>query len=140
VKVHPELIRLKPGLKSLGMLQKQLIDVAILIGTDFNEGIRGYGPKKSLDIIKKTGNVENALAMIGGSESLTFDEIKQIREIFLHPESTDDYKLEWSPLDNDAVLKILCDEHQFSHERIEPILEKFSVLQHMMKQKKLFDF
>ena len=53
VKVTPELIRLKPGLSSLNISQKQLIDMAILIGTDFNEGIKGYGPKKSLNLIKK---------------------------------------------------------------------------------------
>jgi flap endonuclease-1 len=140
VKVYPELIHLKPGLQSLGIMHKQLVDVAILIGTDFNEGIRGYGPKKSLDIIKKAGNVENALAMIGGSEVLTFEEIKEIRGIFLHPNVTDNYSLEWSTPNNEAVIKILCDEHQFSHERIEPVLQKFSVLEHMMKQKKLFDF
>jgi len=140
VKITPELIRLKPGLKSLGIIQKQLIDVAILVGTDFNEGIKGYGPKKSLNIIKKAGNVENALATIGGSDSPTFEEIKEIRSIFLNPKSTEEYSLEWSKTDNDAVIKILCDRHQFSRERVEPVLEKFSAIEHMMKQKKLFDF
>jgi flap endonuclease-1 len=140
VKVHPELIRLKLGLKSLGILQKQLVDVAILVGTDFNDGIRGYGPKKSLNIIKKAGNVENALAMIGGSEAPTIEEIKEIRTIFLHPKHTDDYFLQWSKSDNEAVLKILCDRHQFSRDRIDPVLEKFAGIETMIKQKKLFDF
>ena len=140
VKVHPEKIRLKPGLKSLGILQKQLVDIAILVGTDFNEGIRGYGPKKSLNLIKKTGNVENALATIGGSEAPTFEEIKEIRSIFLHPMGTDEYDLHWDTPDTEAVLKILCDRHQFSKERIEPVLQKFSAIETIMKQKKLFDF
>ncbi len=42
VKVDPELIRLKPDLKSLDILQNQLVDMAILIGTDYNEGVKGY--------------------------------------------------------------------------------------------------
>ena len=140
VKVTPELIRLKPGLSSLNILQKQLIDMAILIGTDFNEGIKGYGPKKSLNLIKKTGNVENALALIGGEDIPTIEEIKEIRKIFLKPKVTDEYILSWSKPDNEAVLQILCDRHQFTRERMEPVLEKFSTIENMLKQKNLFDF
>ena len=140
VKVTPELIRLKPGLSSLNILQKQLIDMAILIGTDFNEGIKGYGPKKSLNLIKKAGNVENALALIGGEDIPTIEEIKEIRKIFLKPKVTDEYALSWSKPDNEAVLQILCDRHQFTRERMEPVLEKFSTIENMLKQKNLFDF
>ena len=67
VKVTPELIRLKPVLKSLEIGQKQLVDMAILIGTDYNDGVKGYGSKKSLKLIKQAGNVENALATVGSS-------------------------------------------------------------------------
>lgn len=140
VKVTPELIRLKPGLSSLNILQKQLIDMAILIGTDFNEGIKGYGPKKSLNLIKKAGNVENALALIGGEDIPTIEEIKEIRKIFLKPKVTDEYVLSWSKPDNEAVLQILCDRHQFTRERMEPVLEKFSTIENILKQKNLFDF
>jgi len=138
VKVNPEFIRLKPSLKKLGILQKQLIDMAILIGTDFNDGIKGIGPKKSLNLIKKSGNLENVIATIGASNAPTFDEIKQIRQIFLKPKVTEDYKLEWSAPDNEKVISILCDEYRFSRERVEPFLEKFSTMEHMMKQKTLF--
>ena len=140
VKIGPEMIRLKPGLKSLNILQKQLIDIAILVGTDFNEGIKGYGPKKSLAIIKETGNVENAFAKIGGGGVLTFEEIKEIRNIFLKPGVTDDFNLYWKPPENDKVVKILCDRHQFSQERIEPILKKYLLIENVVKQKNLFDF
>jgi flap endonuclease-1 len=140
VKVGPELIKLSNGLKAMGVSQKQLIDMAILIGTDFNDGIKGIGPKKSLNLIKKTGNAENALATAGGSDIPTFQEIKEIRELFSHPKTTDDYTLEWSLPDNNAVLEILCGKHQFKRERIEPILEKFSSVENIIKQKNLFDF
>jgi len=138
VKVNPELIRLKSNLKSLGITHKQLVDMAILIGTDFNDGIKGIGPKKSLNLIRKNGNVENALATIGGENIPTIDEIKQIRKIFLEPEVIDDYTLRWSGPNNEAILKILCDKHQFTQERVELILEKFSNVEQMMKQKTLF--
>ena len=140
VKVTPELIRLKPVLKSLNIIQKQLVDMAILIGTDYNEGVKGYGSKKSLKLIKQAGNVENALATVGSSDPPTIQEIKEIREIFLHPKVTDDYSLRWSKTDKDAVIKILCNKHHFSEGRIEPIINKFSKIEDMIKQKNLFDF
>jgi len=137
-KVYPKQIRLKPNLKSLGITHKQLVDMAILIGTDFNEGIKGIGPKKSLKLIKQNGNVENVLSILGGENVPTFEEIKEIRKIFLKPDVTDDYTLEWSAPDNDKILKILCDEHHFSIERVEPVLKKYSNVEQMMKQKTLF--
>ncbi len=138
VKVYPNQIRLEPNLKSLGISHKQLVDMAILIGTDFNDGVKGIGPKKSLNLIKKMGNIENAIATFGGVNSPTFEEIKEIRKIFLKPNVTDDYTLEWSMPDNEKILNILCDQHQFTQERIESTLEKFSNVEHMMKQKTLF--
>jgi flap endonuclease-1 len=136
--VHPEILRLQPGLHKLEISQEQLVDVAILIGTDFNDGVKGYGPKKSLQLIKKAGSLKRALNELPGAPSL--QEISDIQDIFLHPTVTDTYSLAWSPLDNEAVFKILCDEHQFSKERIQPILEKFSGFEQTVKQKKLFDF
>jgi flap endonuclease-1 len=139
--VHPECIRLEPGLKKLGISQEQLVDIAILLGTDFNDGVKGYGPKKSLQLLQKKESLENALDTIPDAElKLSSDEIMAVRKIFLEPTVTQDYSLQWSKPDQSAVIHILCDEHQFSRERIEPILEKFSSLNQFTKQKNLFDF
>jgi flap endonuclease-1 len=138
VNVNPEIIRLKSNLKALGIKHKQLVDMAILIGTDFNDGVHGIGPKKSLNLIKKAGNVENALATVGGENLPTLDEIKVIRKLFIEPDVTDDYDLKWSNMDRETVTKILCNKHQFTRDRIEPVLEKFSNVENMMKQKTLF--
>ncbi len=139
--VHPECIHLEPGLQKLGISQGQLVDIAILLGTDFNEGVRGYGPKKSLQLLQKQGNLETALETIPGFEQKpSSDEIAAVRRIFLEPTITQDYLLQWSKPDPSAVIHILCDEHQFSRKRIEPILENFSSLNQLTKQKNLFDF
>jgi len=137
-KVYPEKIRLGFNLKALGISHKQLVDMAILIGTDFNDGVKGIGPKKSLDLIKKVGNIENAVATIGGENAPTFDMIKEIRKIFLEPEVTNDYSLKWSVPDNEKIIRMLCDEFQFTGKRVEIGLEKFLNIEHMMKQKTLF--
>jgi len=139
-KIYPKLIRLEPNLKLMGITQKQLVDMAILIGTDFNDGVKGIGPKKSLDLIKKTGNIKKALESIKTADKPSSDTIQQIQKIFLEPDITDEYSLKWSVPDKEAVLRILCDEHQFTKERVEPILEKFSSIEQIKKQKNLFDF
>jgi flap endonuclease-1 len=139
--VHPERIRLEVGLQKLSISQEQLVDMAILIGTDFNDGVKGYGPKKSLKLLQKKGSLEGALDTITDSElKLSSDEIMTVRKIFLEPTITQDYTLSWSKPDPSAVIRILCDEHQFSRDRIEPILENFSSLHQLTKQKNLFDF
>jgi flap endonuclease-1 len=137
-KVYPEQIQLESNLKSMRISHRQLVDMAILIGTDFNDGVKGIGPKKSLNLIKKTGNIENAVATIGSNYAPTFDEIKEIRKIFLKPKVTDDYSLKWMTLDADKVIGMLCDEYYFSRERVESVLAKFSNIEYIMKQKTLF--
>jgi flap endonuclease-1 len=139
--VHPERIQLVPGLQKLGVTQEQLVDIAILIGTDFNEGIKGYGPKKSLQLIKKTGSLEKALDSIPDVEKqLPFEEITAVRQIFLQPDVTQDYEIQWAKPDPSMVIRIMCDEHQFSRERVTSVLENFSLAQQSTRQKKLFEF
>ena len=137
-RITPLQIRLQENLKKMGITQKQLVDMAILIGTDFNEGIKGIGPKTSLKLIKKTGNAENAIATIGDKNAPTFEEIKEIRKIFLKPKITDDFTLTWRPPDEEKVKKFLCDKYQFSEERVEKTLKKFSNIENILKQKTLF--
>jgi len=138
VNVFPRQIRLNQNLKSLGITHKQLVDMAILIGTDFNEGIKGIGPKKSLDLIKKYVNVENAIATIGSDSAPSFDEIKEIRKIFLEPVVEKNYSINWKGADRKEVIEILCHKHQFKKDRVEPFLNKYSNVESMMKQKTLF--
>jgi len=140
VKIEPEVIKLEPNLKALGIVRRQLIDMAILIGTDFNEGIKGIGPKKSYELIKRAGNAENALEILGKKDVLDEEVIKKVRDIFLHPAVTDNYKLQWSKPDNEKVLEILCEQHQFTESRVKSALEKFNAMDEILKQKNLFEF
>lgn len=138
VNVYPSQIRLNQNLKSLGITHKQLVDMAILIGTDFNEGIKGIGPKKSLGLIKKNGNVENAIATIASENIPTYDEIKEIRKIFLEPVVEKNYSINWTGADRKKVIEILSNKHQFKRDRLESVLDKYSNVETMIKQKTLF--
>src|SRR5439155_1117142 len=65
VDVRPEEISLEATLSNLGITREQLVDMGLLIGTDFNEGVKGIGPKKALALIKKHGSLEPALEELG---------------------------------------------------------------------------
>ena len=56
INVSPEIIDLKFVFSAIGVNQEQLVDIGILIGTDFNPGVKGYGPKKALKAISGSWN------------------------------------------------------------------------------------
>ncbi|MCW4047285.1 MAG: flap endonuclease-1 [Candidatus Bathyarchaeota archaeon] len=123
IDVIPEVITLDDTLKTCEITHQQLIDVAILIGTDFNpDGIKGLGPKTALKLIKQYGTLENALPHIKNAE---FPHPPQsIREIFLHPQVTDDYKLEWKEPDVEGIVNFLVRQKDFSEDRVRKAIEK----------------
>lgn len=123
VEVSPEIIELKRVLKELGITHEQLIDIGILVGTDYNpEGVKGIGPKTALKLIKVYGSLERALPTLKGAE-FPVDPLK-IKEIFLHPTVTDDYVISWREPDIDGVIKFLCGERDFSEDRVRKALEE----------------
>ncbi|MBI2445812.1 flap endonuclease-1 [Candidatus Micrarchaeota archaeon] len=64
VTVQPEVYDLQENLSALGLTREQLVWAGILIGTDFNEGVLGVGPKKALKLVqgaKSTDEVNQRL-------------------------------------------------------------------------------
>ena len=113
--ITPELINTGEMLAHYNITREQLIDLAILIGTDFNEGIKGIGPKKALKLVSEFGSIENMPAEI--QEPLTAL-APAIRDIFLHPDVVNDYRIEFRGADTEGIMRFLCDEREFSRERV----------------------
>jgi len=123
VEVVPEIMKLDHVLKELKINRRQLIDVAILVGTDFNpDGIKGIGPKTALKLIKKHGNIEEVMPKLGEVEFSS--DINRIREIFLNPKVKDNYKLKWNTPNVDGIVDFLCRERDFSEDRIRRTVSK----------------
>lgn len=123
IEVVPELVELDRVLKELNITREQLVDLGILIGTDFNpEGVKGIGPKTALKLIHDHKSLEKILPHLKEAE-FPVDPIK-IREIFLNPEVTDSYTLEWKQPDIEGIINFLCRERDFSEERVRNALEK----------------
>ena len=123
IKVEPEMLELEKVKRELGMTQSQLIDLGMLIGTDYNpDGIKGIGPKTALKLMNKHGSLEDALPHI---KNASFPHpIDEIKELFLKPRTTDDYKLEWNKPDVAGLIGFLCGEHNFSQKRVMSAIEK----------------
>lgn len=120
-----ELIRLEKVLNTLGINREQLVDLAILVGTDFNNGIKGVGAKKGLNLIKKHGNVFKVLKHL--KVELEVDP-QELRDLFLKHDYTDDYNLKWINPDSETVIDFLAGEHDFSEDRVVTALERLKKL------------
>ncbi|MEM4728635.1 MAG: flap endonuclease-1 [Thermoplasmata archaeon] len=131
VNIEPELISLPTVLSVLGVTREQLVDMAILMGTDFNEGVKGIGPKKALKLIKEHGNLEKVL------EAKGFDVpgYYEIRKIFLEPAVEDPGEIKFGSPDVKGVVDMLCGEHDFSKERVEgPLTRLVEILDQRRKE------
>jgi|Deesub1362A_J573_1020465.scaffolds.fasta_scaffold00193_18 flap endonuclease-1 len=125
VTVRPQVVHLKETLTNLDLSREQLIDIALLVGTDYNKGIKGIGPKKALDLIKKYGDIESSVK--AGKLHLSPEEMEllfEIREYFLNPPVTDDYEIKWKRPERDGIIRLLCDEYDFSEDRVTKAIDR----------------
>ena len=121
VKTNPELIELKEVLDSLQINQDQLIALAIMIGTDYDPGIKGIGPKTALKLVKQNKDFDKLFKELAPD----FD-WKKIYATFKSMPIIKNYQLRWLEPDPEKIKKILVDEHDFSEERVDNMLEKLS--------------
>lgn len=117
VEVEPKIVELAKVLKDLSLTREQLVDVGILIGTDFNpDGVKGVGPKTAVKLIQENKTLENVVSK--NPEMKIFPDVNSIRRIFLQPDVTKDYSLEWSKPDEEKIINFLCRQRDFSEERV----------------------
>ncbi|UCD95827.1 MAG: flap endonuclease-1 [Candidatus Bathyarchaeota archaeon] len=116
--IEPELITTAELLDHHRITRAQLVDLAILIGTDFNEGVKGVGPKTALKLVQKHGAIEKLPIEV---RTKITSQYREIREIFLNPPTTSDYDLTYRPFQEKELFRFLCDERDFSPERVETI-------------------
>jgi flap endonuclease-1 len=136
--VRAEKIILADVLTENQLSREQLVDLAIMIGTDFHPGIRGIGPKTGLKLIRQHLTIEKVCEF---KEIDVPDNLEEIREIFLnHPASTG-HELDLKPINTDALREWLA-ERDFSEGRIERNLEKINKTANIRKsgQASLFDY
>lgn len=118
VTVRPESLSLAAVLDGLGLTREELVEVGVLVGTDFNPGVRGVGAKTALKIVKKGG-----FAGTIREKAPDFDP-EPVLSFFLDPPTTDDYRLAWKNPDREGIVAMLCGEYSFSEERVGTALDR----------------
>ncbi|MFH0711372.1 MAG: flap endonuclease-1, partial [Candidatus Aenigmatarchaeota archaeon] len=122
VEIKPEIIELKKVLEALGINQRQLILIGMLIGTDYNPGgVKGFGPKKSLELVKENKIMSSVMKKVEWNSEIDPEEIFNF---FIEPPVTEKYGFEWVEPNPEKILKFMSDEHDFSRERIEKGIER----------------
>jgi flap endonuclease-1 len=86
----PECMDFEATLAELDLTWEGLVDAAILMGTDFNEGIAGVGPKTAVKLVREHGDLWGAL----DSREESIPHADRIRSMFLDPAVTDEYELD----------------------------------------------
>tara|TARA_B110000014_G_scaffold164303_1_gene116043 strand:- start:285 stop:1292 length:1008 start_codon:yes stop_codon:yes gene_type:complete len=137
--MQAEMISLDEMLGGLGISQSQLVDLGIMVGTDFHPGIKGIGPKTGLKLIKEHGSMEAVSSFKG------FDlpeNLEQIRSLF-HNHPTDEEPIpESRPAIEEDLVQFLQKEWGFSDARIKRALDRLSSVGKLRSKSRptLFDF
>jgi flap endonuclease-1 len=101
-------------LATLGIDGEELILLGIVVGTDFNDGVAGYGPKKALKLVKEHLGFDATVRKVG----LDPAEATEVAEIFRHPAAADLPTPAFGPVDEAKVVRLLVDGHGFSESRV----------------------
>ncbi len=140
INVEPEMLDFNETLNSLGISHKQLIWLGILLGTDFNEGIKGVGPKTALKMAKSAKSIDDVKAQVKEKFKTEFElDIKEVEELFTNPEvkefSKDDVgKLLEKTGSRSELVKFMCEEHGFLPDRIEKFADRLGERQEQQRQ------
>ncbi len=124
IEIKPEIIELEKVLKELKISREQLIILGMIIGTDYNPGIKGYGPKRALEVVKECETLDKLLKKIDWEKQFKEQgiepvEARDIFDFFLNPPCEKVKEIKFTAPDKEKIIKILVDEFEFSYERVE---------------------
>lgn len=136
INVYPEYLDLSENLDSLGITHDQLIQIGILVGTDFNRGITRVGAKTALNLMRKHGDIHSVLK----AKDAEIENLEEIMELFRNPPYDPGIVVEFNRPESSRIIDFLCSEHDFSLNRIEPYIGTLEAAQQKQSQKSLDSF
>jgi len=115
-------IHLNRALEEMKLTVDQFIDLCILLGCDYCDSIKGIGPVRAFELIKKYGSLEEIIENLDTKKypiPENFDFVA-VRKLFKEPEvmNTSQIELKWTDPDEDGLLRFLVNEKGFSEERV----------------------
>lgn len=101
----------------------QLIDVSLLVGNDFFEGLSGFGPKTAAEQIRKHGDILGVFDELNVSKHIR-TEMERARELLLFPVVVEkEPELEWRCPNRGAIKSLLCNDHTLNPEKVEKAID-----------------
>lgn len=95
----------------------ELVDIAILLGTDYNDGVHGIGPKRA---VKKIRNGETAVDVVENRETeLTVERVENVRDIYYHPPNGEQPSNTTITPDYNAAIEFLTTEWELRGSSVE---------------------
>jgi|TARA_B100001013_G_scaffold340474_1_gene263734 flap endonuclease-1 len=127
INVEPEMIELNEFLNENKINRNQLIDMGILIGTDFNpDGFTNIGPKTALKLIRKYERIEDIPNIKIELERI---DINEIRKIFLEPHSIKTDNIIHKKIEKEKLISFLCQDRDFSQQRVKNRLNELEKME-----------
>ena len=122
INVVPERITLSTVLATTGLTRDQLVDFAILLGTDFNpDGFEKVGPATALKYLRRYGRLEEIKELQGQLQTVDY---KGIRDLYSNAPSAKGVHPEWKPMDRQRLISYLVTERSFSRDRVEAAIAR----------------
>lgn len=106
-----------------GLTQAQLVDLALLCGTDYNDGVHGIGPKTALKHLDGDGRAEDALE----AKNAEIANLDELRDLFLtRPMKTSELAVPNREAPNfETLYAYTVDEWLLPADRVQKNLNKF---------------
>jgi flap endonuclease-1 len=121
--IVPETLELARLLDAWRIDREGLVDLALLVGTDFNDGVHGIGPKKALKLVQQHGRIEHMPAVIRDALGDPVV-VNEVRQIYLTPDVTAAFDIEPFEPDLAGIVRFLCDEREFSRDRVVAAIDR----------------
>lgn len=118
-----ELLSLDATLDEHSLSWRRLVDVGLLCGTDYNDGVHGVGPATALSGVRKHGDIETVLDE--RDDALDRD-VDILRNIFLDPSVSNEWVEPRTPApDLIAARTYLVDNWGIPEEELDTAFERF---------------
>ena len=115
--VKQERIELEQVLEELDLSREQLVMLGMVMGTDFNNGIHGIGPKKGLEMVKNYDSLEGLM----GDEDFEWssdNDPEAVYDFFMNP-PVEEVEFEYGEPDKEEITELLVNKREFSNDRVE---------------------
>lgn len=122
VLVNSYLYDLQENLRHLGISHDQFVALAMLVGTDFNPGVEGVGPKRGLELVHRYNKrFDKLFRFVPWRYQYTW---KEVFDCIRTMPVTNKYRLKWKSPDVKGLERFLVETHDFSALRVRNALRK----------------